>query len=171
MLTHVCSHCHSQTHTQQHIPTHKDTLKHTPTASSSHTLTHTDLHIKTYMWHTHIQSCTIVHKTKTHMQISLYCALRGAFWQCLDASQSNAPTMIHCLSKHSWHPSAAIPTYSQSYIGNGFWCILLWMAQRLWNTQGRSIVSVKTADGARCSHMMICWICFTKSNTHMNDVL
>lgn len=81
------------------------------------------------------------------MQISLYCAQQGAFWQGLDASQSKAHTMIHCLSRHSWHPSATIPIYSPSYVANAFWCILLWMARGFWNTQWRSIVSVKTADG------------------------
>lgn len=33
------------------------------------------------------------------------------------------------------------------------WCSLVWMAQRLWNTQGHSTVSVKTGKG------LILWIC------------
>lgn len=122
-LSHTQTHMHTETH--QHIPVHKGTFRHTLTALSSHTLTHwfalKDMHV--HATHTHRQPCTITHKTKTHVQISLHCALRGAIWLGFLASQSHAPTKIHCLSKHSIHqlPLRYI-LQSKCIFGGGFYC-------------------------------------------------
>lgn len=116
---------HMRRATHQHIPLHKSTFKHTLTALSSHTLTHwfglKDMHVT----HAHIQPCTKQRHMCKYPATVLY---GGAFWQGLHASQSNASAKIHCLSKHPIHQ---LP-FQYSWSQNAFWCILLWMAQRLW---------------------------------------